>query len=65
MNDATIDNSFNTAICEKGWFNAKRNPPEVGYIVKRWKSGALWVGYFNGDPKMANCDWWYPLDIPD
>ncbi len=63
--DAVIDASFNTAIVTKGWFQTRLRPLEKGYVIKRWKNGALWVGYFNGDPKMASCDEWYPLDVPE
>jgi hypothetical protein len=64
--DSVIDASFNTAIVAKGWFQTRTHPLEIGYVIKRWKkTGALWVGYYNGDPKTANCDEWYPLDVPE
>lgn len=46
------------------WIDAKVRPPEPGLIVKRWKKPhgySHWAGYFNGDAKMASCDFWLML----
>jgi hypothetical protein len=56
-----IDNTFNTDIASKGWKDSKVEPPKPGFIVKRWNSGAMWAGFFDGSAKFANCDQWYPL----
>lgn len=48
-------------VAANGWVNSKVSPPQPGLIVKRWNSGAVWAGIFNGDTKMASCDWWMPL----
>jgi hypothetical protein len=42
----------------------KDRTPEPGPIIKGWDhNGAMVVINFNGDPKMANCDWWAPLPM--
>lgn len=46
-----------------GWISCSVQSPQPGWIVKRWNSGTVWAGYFNGDAKMASCDYWLP--IPD
>lgn len=56
-----IDATFNTDIVDKGWRLSSVEPPQAGFIVKRWNNGALWVGFFNGTAKDADCDFWYPL----
>jgi hypothetical protein len=60
-----LDRTFNTAIGNNGWFDAIVTPPKPGFIVKRWNTGALWVGFFSGEPKEACCDQWYPLALPN
>lgn len=57
----TVDATFNTDIAKKGWKDPAVEPVQPGFIVKRWNSGALWAGFFDGNPKMAGCDQWYPL----
>lgn len=44
------------------WIKSSEQPPQEGYIVKRWGNGAIWAGVYTGDPKMANCDYWLPLN---
>lgn len=40
-------------------FRSKDRQPEKGWIIKGWdNNNAVWAGYFNGDPKGTNCDWW-------
>lgn len=56
-----VDRTFNTAISDNGWFDAIVTPPQPGFIVKRWNSGALWAGFFSGEPKDAACDQWHPV----
>lgn len=58
--------SFDDLLKGREWIDAKVRPPEPGLIVKRWKKPhgySHWAGYFNGDPKMASCDFW--LSLPE
>ena len=49
---------------DAGWINASVRPPEKGWIVKRWKTGAVWAGKYDGTDKMGSCDEWMPLPKP-
>jgi hypothetical protein len=61
VTDAVIDASFGTQIVRWGWFYTRRRSPVKGLIVKRFESGALWVGFCDGSPKHADCEAWYPI----
>lgn len=65
MTDAAIDASFGTEIVKWGWFQTARRSPVKGFIVKRFKSGALWIGYCDGDPSHADCEAWFPIYLKD
>ena len=61
------DNAFSCLNESAQWIDAKVRPPEIGFIVKRWKTvdgrWAFWAGFFGGDPKMASCHQW--IKLPD
>lgn len=45
------------------WIDSTKQPPQRGWIVKRWNNGSVWTGYYSGDDKMGSCDYW--LSLPD
>jgi hypothetical protein len=65
VNDAAIDDVFGTEIVKRGWFDTRLRSPVKGLIVKRFKSGALWIGYSDGSPAHANCEAWFPIYLKD
>lgn len=48
---------------ESTWLNTKENPPMPGWIVKKWKNGSVWAGYYDGREKASSFDFWLPLPM--
>lgn len=46
-----------------GWINQKTTPAQPGYIVKRWKNGALWAGVYTGGVKDSSFDFY--INLPE
>lgn len=36
------------------WIKVSENPPSPGMIVKKFKDGTVWAGYYNGDEKESS-----------
>lgn len=47
-----------------GWESPDRLRPDPGFIVKRWKNGAMWAGYVDGGEKSGSCDQFFQLTLP-
>lgn len=51
-------------IPKNTWLDPKVHPMQPGRVVKLWKDGSMWAGYYAGGEKMASCDMYYPLPDP-
>lgn len=47
------------------WNKTKEMKPEPGFIVKRWKNGAVWAGYYSGTDKASSFNEWIKLPEMD